>query len=1720
MTEAERHKLLVEWNNTSTDYPTDKCVHELFEEQVEKTPEAVAVIFRDEELTYRELNRKANQLAHYLKRRRVCPGTYVGVYIDRSVEAVIALLAVFKTGGVYVPLDPAYPKDRLLYMVKDSKTGILVTDKKYLASFPGHDVLTVCLERERKDIDGESADNPVSGVSADHIAYVIYTSGSTGVPKGVLIRQGAIAGHCVTIAGHYGLCPDDRIYQFASMSFDGAMEQILPALIKGAAVVPRDNAVWSPLDFSEKVSHAGLTILCLPPAVLHEWAQFLVEFPAHEPVHQPRMIICGGEELRPWTVGLLKATSMGSLRVLNVYGPTEATITATLFEIDLRSQGSSLPQRIPIGRPSPNRTVYILDKRGRVLPVGVPGEIHIGGDFLSNGYLNRPDMTGEKFIPDPFSSKPGARLYKTGDLGRYLSDGNIEFLGRIDDQVKIRGFRIEPGEIEAALMQHSAIQETVVVAGENQDGIKHLIAYVVLREKDVCTNSGIRKFLSERLPGHMIPSFFVILDKLPITVNGKVDRRALPPPDRTRPELDEAYVAPRNQIEERLADIWADVLGVDRTGIHDNFFDLGGDSLSVIRIIARIQDSFRVELSPATLFTAPTVAGLAHHVCSEEAQPPVLKLPPVLPRSGSGAVPLSYGQQEIWFSSRLRPDIPLYNETFTIFMKGPIDSLSLEMGLNRFIQRHETLRTAFVTEEGKPVQLIRERVSLELPVHDVRTMPLDDRESEALRRASAMARIPFDCSNPPLIRAMLVRLDDSDNRLYMVFHHLVVDGISISQILVPEMWTHYTAVLKEQPSSLHELAVHYSDYTEWQQKYLKGPVLEEQLAYWRKQLDRLCPLDLPTDRPRPPVQTFRGAWRPLEISEELTQRLKALGRREGCTLYMVLLAAFKVLLCRYSGQDDISVGTPEAGRARPELEPLVGYFLNMLVIRSNLSGDPSFREFLYQVRQVSLDAFVHKDLPFIKIMEDLKPVRDPARHPVFQVAFVMEPTFPAQESGWTVSQLEVQTGTAKFDLTLELDEREQHIIGRFEYNTDLFDESTIGRMSGHYEKILEGIVANPDLRLSELPLLTDPERHQLLVAWNDATTKYPRDKCIHQLFEEQVERTPDAAAVIFEERQLTYGELNSRANQLAHYLRKHGVGPDTLVGICVERSLEMVIAILGILKAGGAYVPLDPAYPEERLAFMLDDMQAEILISESGRRGKLPTKSIRTIFMDDDREVISQYGTENPSGDGNPDTLAYVIYTSGSTGKPKGVMVTHDNVVRLFEATRPWFHFSDEDVWTLFHSYAFDFSVWELWGALLHGGRLVVVPFWVSRSPDRFIDLLVGQRVTVLNMTPSAFCQLIQEERSAFINGGDRSLRLVIFGGEALQMNILKPWYERHEDRSPQLVNMYGITETTVHVTYQPLKSSDAQGSSRSLIGRPIPDLRVYILDQHLQPVPVGIPGEMYVGGAGLARGYLNRPQLTSERFIADPFSQKDGSRLYRTGDLARYLPDGTIEFLGRTDDQVKIRGFRIETGEIEAILGQHIDVREVVVIAREDQPGDKVLVAYVVLCQESKTAMGELRAFLKEKLPDYMIPSAFVVLDSLPLTSNGKLDRKALPRPEPGHHNCKNPVVRPRTHLEELLTDTWSEVLGIKEIGVYDNFFELGGHSLVATQVLSRIHKALALDVPLRFLFEAPTPAGLAIRIIQHQAEVEDHKELDRLLTALEGSGSGSEGIESTRDE
>ncbi|MFI1993773.1 non-ribosomal peptide synthase/polyketide synthase [Actinoplanes sp. NPDC020271] len=1587
-----------------------------------RTPDAPALAFEGAELSFGELAERATAWAGALAAAGAGPERRVAILLPRSIELIIAMHAVVLAGAAFVPVDPEYPAERIAYILRDAAPDVVITEE----SIP--------------DLDASRAPWTAPGLRAEHPAYVIYTSGSTGRPKGVVVSHRGIASLVEAQRERFDIRPDSRVLQFASPSFDAAVSEVAVTLLSGACLVVAPKARLLPADplvdliTAERVSH-----VTLPPVALAEL----------DPDSLPgvRSLTVAGEHCPG---GIVAQWSPGR-RMINAYGPTETTVCATM------STPLAGPETPTIGGPIVNARVYLLDPHLQPVLPGVAGDLYVSGHGLARGYHGRSALTSERFVADP-AGPPGTRMYRTGDVAVWTADGELEFRGRSDDQVKLRGHRIELGEVEALMAGHPGVTAAVAVVREDRPGDRRLVGYVT----GTAAPAAVRDHVAAAVPDYLVPAVVMVLDRLPVTPNGKVDRKALPSP--MLAGAAGTGRGPATPREALLCDAFAEVLGVPRVGPDESFFALGGHSLTANRLVARIRVLFGVEVTVRQLFETPTAAGIATRLDGAATGRPAVR-----PRPRPDRLPLSAAQRRLWFLHQMEGPSPAYNIAAALRLHGELDVAALRQAVTDLVERHETLRTVLADDADGPYQILVDRPT------PFETSQVSAADLPAVLAEAAAYR--FDLAAETPLRVSLFRTGDREHVLLLLLHHVAGDAGSV-QPLATDLATAYTGRIRGGEADWAPLPVQYADYVLWQQE-MSGEA-DDQLEYWRSALAGLPDeLALPVDRPRPAGSAGRGGRAEFTLPADLYDRLRSAARTLRATPFMVVQAALAVTLSRLGAGTDVPIGTPVAGRVDEALAEVVGFFVNTLVLRTDVSGDPSFAELVGRVRETDLAAYEHQDVPFERLVEALRPARVTGRHPLFQTVLDWSDGQPDALAaldampGLTVSPVTVDLRTAKFDLVFHLTAGDAgEVAGVLEYSAEMFDPDTADRLADRLIRVLDAALTRPDEPVSRIDLLDAQERARILGPWSRPAPEQPvpagAQRNLVREFEAAARRHPDAVAVTGEDGELTYAELDDAANRLAHLFARHGAGPERFVALALPRRTELVVSILAVLKSGAAYLPIDPGYPADRIAFMLADAQPVLIVGAGGVQSRIDAGDVPWVLLDDvdltrlpDTPPVIEPAAEHP---------AYVIYTSGSTGTPKGVVVTHANVLRLFRQTAHWFGFDETHTWTLFHSYAFDFSVWELWGPLLHGGRLVVVPYDTSRSPADFLDLLSRERVTVLNQTPSAFYQLMQADREA--GGAELALRYVIFGGEALDLGRLSGWYERHAEDAPVLVNMYGITETTVHVTYQPLTERTAAEQAASLIGVGIPDLGMYVLDEGLQPVPAGIVGEMYVSGAGLARGYLNRPGLSAIRFVADPFGAS-GTRMYRTGDLARWRADGTLEYLGRIDDQVKIRGFRIELGEIQTVLAAQPGVAQAAVVVREDQPGDQRLVAYLV----GDCDADRLRRALGEALPDYMVPSAFVELTAIPLTSNGKLDRRALPAPV---HVSTATRREPRTPRERLLAEAFAEILGVPSVGVEDDFFALGGHSLSATRLVARIRAVLGVELSVRQLFEEPTVAGL----------------------------------------
>jgi amino acid adenylation domain-containing protein len=1656
---SERHQVLLGWNDTARG-PVTRTVHGLFTAQAQRSPQAVALRYEGEDLSFVELDRRSNQLARFLRGYGVGPDVLVGLCLERSLEMVVGLLGILKAGGAFIPLDPGYPPERLAYMLEDGGAPVLLSHSSLLDRLPRGVSEQVLLDADWERIAELSAAELDVAVDTDHLACVLYTSGSTGRPKGVMDPHRSVANQILWLQSTYCLDGTDRVLQKTPISWDVSLWELFWPLTSGATLVlARPGGHQDPAYMAATLAQEGITTVHFVPSMLRIFLDMVdaQSFPSL------RRVVSSGEAL---TLDLEeKFYSSFRVDLNNMYGPGESA-RASLW----RCERGNTRAVAPIGRPTHNVELYVLDRALEPAPIGVAGELYVGGQSLARGYYRRPDLTAEKFLPHPFGDEPSLRLYRTGDLCRTLPDGTLEFLGRIDHQVKIRGVRIELGEIESVLGQHPRLADAVVVARPVGSGEKRLAAYVVPEGGlDAVGIEELREHLRSKLPDYMVPESWVFLAALPLAPNGKADRERLPEPQWVSSQR--GYVAPRNAVEELLATVWAELLGLERVGVQDGFFELGGNSLLATQVASRVRSMFRVELPLRTVFARPTLAELAEDVAELLRREAGSAAPPLLPVPRTGALPLSFAQQRLWFIHQLDPGSSSYNVPRAVRLVGTLQPAALEAALGEVVRRHEVLRTTFPTIDGQPAQSISPPWPLALPRVDLSGLPEGPRGAEAARLARQEARQPFDLGRGPLLRSFLMREGTEDHTLLLTLHHIVSDGWSTG-VLVREVTALYSAFLAGQPSPLPELPVQYADFAHWQRSWLSGEVLEEQLSYWRRQLAGLPDgLDLPLDRPRPALPALAGGLRSHTFPDELRRAIHRLGRERGATSFMVLLGAFATFLSRITGQTDIVTGSPIANRNRLEIEGLIGFFVNTLVLRIETSGSPTFSELLARVREVALGASVHQDLPFERLVDELAPQRNLGRTPLFQVLFVVQnaPTAALTLPGLSLQSLPGDTRSSNFDLTLSLSEAGGALQANLEYRTALFDATTIERFLRHFETLLTHLVQEPEGRVTELPIFTPIERQQIR-EWN-TTPPAPASDLLHRRFEDQAARTPEAVALVFDDREMTYAELNARANQLGYALRQRGVGVGTFVGICVERSFELVIALLGSLKAGACYVPLDPAYPSERWARILEDSGIRVLVTQESLLPLLPEPDWEVLCVDRDRHLLDACSTEDPPPASAPDDLFYLIYTSGSTGRPKGVAVFQSAVLNLFDWYIAAFGLRADDSFLLIGSIGFDMTQKTVFAPLLLGGRLVI-PQPGPYDPAVHVASVERHRITRLNCTPSTFYPMI-EQAEDFPRLA--SLRGLSLGGEPISLARLERWRTSPWCRA-YVLNTYGPTECTDLTSWHRLEPPGERNVVP--IGRPLTGVQVWVLSRELVPVPVGVTGHLCASG-NVSPGYLGQPAMTAEKFLPNPFSEMPGERMYWLGDLGRWLPTGELEYLGRADFQIKLRGFRIEPGEIEAALSQHPSVREVVVLARGEE--SRRLVAWLGVGSGPAPTTEELRTFLEPLLPEYMIPSVFVPMEALPQTPNGKIDRRALPEPDAASRpDLGAEYVAPRTLEETALAEVWSEVLGVDRVGVHDNFFALGGDSIRSVRVVS-LAKARGLRFALPQLFQHQTIAQLA---------------------------------------
>jgi amino acid adenylation domain-containing protein len=1664
LSDAARHQQLVEWNDTVASR-SDLCAHALFEAQAQRAPDAAAVAFKDHVLSCGSLNSLANQLARHLQTVGVEPEVRVAICMERSLEMIIGMLAVLKAGGAYLPLDPNYPVARLNFMLEDSQAPVLLTEEKFVEALPAYSGEIICLDSIRDLTADHQASDAGSGVISDNLAYLIYTSGSTGQPKGVAVPHAGLMNLVQWHQREYAVSSSDRTTQVAGLGFDAAVWEIWPYLTAGAVInLSSEEERTSPIKLVNWLVEQQITICFLPTplaeAVLNE------KWPEQMALDR---LLTGGDKLHRWPRGSTP------FRLFNNYGPTENAVVTTAGHVGGPIEGMALPS---IGRPIENTKIFLLDGNSQHVPIGVPGELHLGGRGLCRGYLNRPDLTAERLVPDAHSGREGARLYATGDLTRFLPAGQLEFVGRIDNQVKLRGYRIELGEIEAALGQHPSVQQVVVILRTDAQESRQLVAYLVIDQKGDPGHNEWRRYLKERLPEYMLPVAFVVLEAMPLTVNGKIDRRMLPAHDLGRPDLDRSYAAPRSITERALAEVWSEVLGVQRVGIEDNFFELGGDSIRSIQVAAKMQErGFTVLIEQ--LFEHSTIEQLAKVIREttesgvEESIEPFALIDQedraLVPAGLEDAYPLTRLQAGMIFHSEYSSS--LYHNVISLHLRAPLDVELMQETIELIASRHSLLRTSFdLTGFSEPMQLVHPFVEVPIQVADL-TKLQDEAQEELLSRVhDEEKRSRFDWNKAPLIRFRIYRRGADRFQLIMVFHHAIMDGWSDASLLT-EIFQHYLYRLGKAGSDIRPAPK--ADFRNFVALEKGALASEESREYWRTQLDGWSPTRIPRwPNPGAP-QKVRGVH--IAVAPQTAQGLLRLSEEAEIPLKSVVLAAHLRVLSWLGGQEDITSGLVCHGRPEGgDGDRIIGLFLNTLPYRMRLEGG-SWRDLARAAWRLEREMWPHRRYPLSEIQQRA------GGETLFEAAFnfvhfhVYENLRGLEEA---IELLRMQTiGENSFTMMVDFQytAATSSMLLSLGGSGNELGLTQMQAMLGYYGRALEAIARDADSQYQSSMLLSASEIHQLLVEWNDTEAVYP-DGCVHELIEEQARRTPQAVAILIDGQSISYRELNDRANQVANYLVKIGVFPGDLIAVCLEPSFEMIVGLLGVLKAGAAYVPLDPSFPAQRLSFMISDTNVKVLLAQQKLRSTLPEHSCDVVRLDSDWEAISRESTQPVISGVSPTDLAYVIHTSGSTGVPKGVEISHRSLVNLLWSMGDRPGLKPQDTLLAVTTLSFDIAGLELYLPLVAGGKVALVSRAVATDGALLLEAIGRSGATTMQATPSTWRMLGEA-------GWDSKLPKVLSGGEALPRDLAAQLISR----SDSLWNMYGPTETTIWSTTTRVESAE-----RVNIGRPIANTDIYILDQSLQPVPPGISGDLYIGGEGVARGYLKQPDLTDERFVANPFSPDSTKRIYRTGDLARYLPDGKIDFLGRSDFQVKLRGFRIELGEIETVIRGYPGVQDAVVEAHQDKVGERRLVAYVVNDPSQSPAWDELKRHIRERVPGYMVPARFVRLEALPLTPNGKVDRRALPPPEQDSATADLLFDAPRTPVEEVLAAIWAEILGLEAVGIHDDFFELGGHSLLATRVASRARQILKLEVPLRRLFETPTISGLAAWIEENRQQAQ----------------------------
>ncbi|QOS81248.1 amino acid adenylation domain-containing protein [Paenibacillus sp. JNUCC31] len=1653
------------------------CLHELFEQQVERTPQLIAVLMNDSCLTYEELDRQSNRLGHYLIQKGVGPDIPVGVCMNRSPELIVVLLGILKAGGAYVPLDPEAPYSRKQQVLIDAGARCYITDQVGQPdnSYIAEEMLVFAAFFE--ELKNQPDSSPRSGVRPDHLVSVYYTSGSTGKPKGVAnMHQGWVTA-LLSMQQVLQLEPGETVLQKTTLTFDdAALEIFWPLLVGGRIALLEPGLHRDPEAIVEAVIRYDVAFLVLVSSMLGRLLDVVTSQQVQSMTHL-RGCFGGGEAL-PAQMGrrYMQLNMPGDL--YNLWGATELSIGSTLHRCTIKD--FSAEGQISIGTPLSNSRVYILDHRLQKVETGMTGDLYVAGQGLSKGYINDPERTNLVFIQDPFV--PDERMYRTGDQAYFHEDGSIGFVGRSDHQVKIRGIRVELGEIEATLIAESYVKEAAVLLREDIPNIQRLTAYVVLYPDQSTTAGQIKEALQEKLPAYMIPHFIMLLDELPLNSNSKLNRLALPIPSVAVGDSTTEN-EPKTKMETFLAETFADVLRLERVGRMDDFFEVGGDSISASKVISLLRSCTDPNLPLTLIFAERNVQDLARYLEDRGYQGENLNTQTLFTSNklADQKREMSFAQERLWFVQQMDPLDPVYNEPLAYRLEGDVDTRALHEALLELMRRHEALRTTFTVVNDQPVPIIVEELELQFPIIPLETGAEDHPETLIQQRLSEEARKPFDLEQGPLIRTVLFKLGEGSHILFINMHHLITDAWS-NVIFLDELNILYKAYLDYRPSPLLKLPLQYSDYAVWHKEWIRENGLRKQLDFWKNELSGELPiLQIPTDEPRPPIQTFAGDKIHFTLPEQWMSRIQALGRQTEASVYMILQAAFSLMLHRYSGQKDIIVGSPIANRNQHGLEQMMGFFVNTVAIRSQFKGEDSFRVYLQKVKERCLNVYEHQDIPFELLVRELQPERNHAYSPIVQVMFAYQNQLEEMlELGdLTVHPIEVNSKISRFDLTLFVKEAASGQLScTFEYNTRLYRRATIDRMIKSFTSLMEAILGDPEQSIARLPLLSVEEQQRILFTWNDTFAAFPSEVCLHELFERQAGETPQLIAAIYQNKMITYEELEKRSNMLANYLLLHDLGERSVVGVCVERSLELVVGLMAILKAGAAFVPIDMELPSSRIRHILQDADVKVCLVQEHAREKLTMDEVVLICPDSEWDIIKQQPTSRPIRNVTADSPVSVYYTSGSTGKPKGLINVHRGWVNRMCWMQKHFKLQAGETVLQKTTLTFDDAAVEFFWPLISGGRVALLEPGLHRDPRSIIEACIQYEAVHVQFVPSML-NLVLDELTSDDERRLHKLRSTISSGEALTANTVKRFFAKLPGT---LNNTWGATEVSIDSTLHVATSEDMEAEGAVCIGKPIDNNRCYVLDDYLQPVPPGVNGKLYLAGVGLAQGYLNMPERTAQAFIPDPFVP--GERMYHTGDLGFYRPDGSLQFIGRADNQVKIRGMRVELGEIEAVLLLHENVKEVVVLVDEDSSNIKRLVAYVVPLDTSADISEELRQMAKDVLPDYMVPSFILLLDRMPLNANGKIDRSQLAKPERLSHYAAASFVEPQTQMEEYLVGIWRELLNMEHVGVEDHFFDLGGHSLLATQIVSRVRRQLKLEVPLREVLLHPTIRQFASRV------------------------------------